>query len=125
MIAKLPPPSDLDYLPLPPTEKQFKDCYNEFLWVSTYVAKGIYRKQLTYAKHVSEQVVKEELIKLLSWYAAIKMDFKKPIGQFSKYLEKYLEADIWKQFLKTYCDADYTNMWMALFSMCDLFMILH
>jgi len=40
LIKPFDKPSDKDYLPKPPTSKEFFDCCNEFLWVSTYVAKG-------------------------------------------------------------------------------------
>lgn len=120
-VKKFDPPSDKDYLPKPPSEKDFFDCCNEFLWVSTYVVKGLWRKELTYAKHVSEQIVKEELIKLLSWYAAIKTKYEKTIGKFGKYLEHYLEPELWDKFKNTYVDANYENMWDALFLMCELF----
>ena len=121
LIGELAPSSDKDYLPQPPTEKQFADCCNEFLWVSTYVAKGIWRKELTYSKYMSEQIVKEELIKLLTWYAGIKSNFEKSIGKCGKYLEKYIEPEIWCQFVKTYTDADYTHMWDGLLLMCKVF----
>ncbi len=121
LIGELAPPSDKDYLPQPPTEKQFTDCCNEFLWVSTYVAKGIWRKELTYTKYMSEQIVKEELIKLLTWYAGIKSNFEKTIGKCGKHLEKNIEPEIWNQFVKTYTDAGYTHMWNGLFMMCEVF----
>lgn len=113
--------SDKDYLPKQPTKKEFSDCCNEFLWVSTNVAKGICRKQLTYAKFMSEQIVKEQLIKLLIWYAGIKTNFQNNIGGHAKFLEQYLEPDIWNQLQKTYVDADYNNMWDGLFIMLDIF----
>lgn len=121
IIKKFDPPSDKDYLPKPPTAKDFSYCCIEFFWVSTYVAKGIWRKELPYAKHVSEQCVKEELIKLLTWYAGIKSNYEHTIGKFGKYLENFLEPDLWDKFTQTYADANYDNMWKALFVMCDLF----
>ena len=46
IIGELPPSNDGDYLPKPPTEKQFQDCCNEFWWVSPYVAKALWRSEL-------------------------------------------------------------------------------
>jgi aminoglycoside 6-adenylyltransferase len=121
LIRPFGPASDNDYLPRRPTAKDFANCCNEFLWVSTYVAKGLWRKQLTYAKYVSEQVVKEELVQMVTWHIGIRTDFNKTMGSHGKYIEKYLEPEIWQEFLKTYVDADYDNMWSALFTMCALF----
>jgi len=123
-VKKFDLPSDSDYLPRPPTKKEFYDCCNEFLWVSTYVAKGIWRKELTYAKYTAEQIVKEELIKLMTWYAGLKTNYQKTIGKFGKHLEKYLESEIWNKFVRTYVDANYDNMWQSLFLMCEIFNII-
>lgn len=121
LTSPFPPPSDADYLPQSPTAKQFHDCVNEFLWVSTYVAKGLWRKELIYAKNTSEQIVKEQLIKLLIWYAAMKTNFDVSMGKFGKHINKYIEPALWEHFVKTYVDADEVHMWGALFDMCELF----
>lgn len=120
-ITKYDPPSDRDYLPKPPSNKAFQDCCNEFLWVATYVAKGIWRKQLTYSKYMSEQIVKEQLMKMLIWYAGMQTSFQQTMGHCGKYLENYLESGLWNKFTKTYVDADYQNMWNALFLMFEIF----
>ena len=121
IIGELPPPSDKDYLPTPPTEKAFNDCCDEFFWISLYAAKGIARRQLTYAKHMSEQICKNELITLLSWYAGIKTNFQQPVGYCAKYLDSFLEKDIWDTFKETYVGANYPDMWNALIKQCELF----
>jgi aminoglycoside 6-adenylyltransferase len=38
-----------------------------------------------------------------------------------KYLEKYLEPELWQLLLRTYSDADYDHTWEALLTMGDLF----
>jgi len=113
-------PSDKDYLPQKPTEKEFHDCCNEFLWVSPYVAKGIMRQQLTYAKY-TEHLLNEQLMKLLIWDAAINTHFQKSMGAYGKYLEKYIEPEIWDKFRNSYVDADYKNIWKGLFLMGEVF----
>lgn len=120
-FSDFPPPSDQDYLPQAPSEKQFNDCCNEFWWVSTYVAKGLARNQVLYAKHMSEQCVKEMLLKLLGWYAALRSKYQKPLGHCNKYLQEQLPAEIWQALLATYTDGQIENMWSALFKMCALF----
>jgi aminoglycoside 6-adenylyltransferase len=114
-------PSDRDYLPSQLTENEFDNCCNEFFWVSTNIAKGICRKQLTYVKYMSEQIVKEQLIKLLIGYVAIKTNFKKIIGAYAKHLQELLEPEMWDKFRKTYVDAEYENIWNGLFLMHEIF----
>src|SRR5437588_5379942 len=52
IVEPLPAPSESDYLPIPPTAKAFSDCCNEFWWVCPYVAKGLWREEIIYAKHM-------------------------------------------------------------------------
>lgn len=114
-------PSDSDYWPKPPTKIQFFNCCNEFAWVSTYVAKGLWRKQLTYAKYTAEEIIKKELIKMLTWHIGSQTNFQKTIGTHGRNLQKLVEPSIWQQFLATYAAANYNDMWDALFNMCELF----
>lgn len=121
LVKELPPPNDRDYLPKEPTEKLFQDCCNEFWWVSPYVAKGLWRQELTYAKSMLDVVIREELMKMLTWYFGIKTGFKKSPGKLGKYIKNDVEADIWMALEKTYSDANFDNIWESLFSMGSLF----
>ena len=121
ILPKFPPPNDTGYLPKPPTAKAFCDCTNEFWWVSPYVAKGLWRHELTYAKHMLDLYVREQLMKMLTWYVGTKTDFQKSTGKLGKYLEKYLEPELWELLLQTFSDADYEHTWQALFCMGELF----
>lgn len=120
-FEKFSPPSDKDYLPQPPTQTDFANCCNEFYWSLLSIAKGIWRKELTYVKYLFEQIAKNELIKLLSWYAGTNTGFNKTIGKFGKYLQDYLEPELWDSFTRTYVDADYAHLWDGVFEMCTLF----
>jgi len=120
-IEPFPPASDADYLPKSPTAKAFADCCNEFWWDSPYVAKGLWRQEILYAKHIQDVYVREQLMKMLTWHIGVKTDFKVSPGKLGKYFEKYLEPELWDMLLKTYADASYENTWNALFTMRDLF----
>ncbi len=120
-IEPFPPASDADYLPKSPTAKAFADCCNEFWWDSPYVAKGLWRQEILYAKHIQDVYVREQLMKMLTWHIGVKTDFKVSPGKLGKYVQKYLEPELWNMLLKTYADASYENTWNALFTMCDLF----
>lgn len=83
-----------------PTEKEFKNCCNEFWWVSTYVVKGICRNELLYAESHFRMICFQEYLKLLSWSIADRFDYRINIGKSYKYLLEYLDeqkrADILK-----------------------------
>jgi aminoglycoside 6-adenylyltransferase len=121
ILPKFPPPSDTGYLPSPPTAKAFFDCTNEFWWVCPYVAKGLWRHEIIYAKHMLDLYVREQLMKMLTWYVVMKTDFKTSPGKMGKYLEKCLEPEEWELLLQTFSDTEYEHTWQALFSMGELF----
>jgi aminoglycoside 6-adenylyltransferase len=121
LIGSLPPADERDYLPQPPTAKAFADCCNEFWWVCPYVAKGLWREEILYAKHFLDHVVRNQLMKMITWYVGMGTQFSKNPGKFGKYLRQYLEPELWQMLLDTYSDADYEHTWDALDTMCALF----
>lgn len=120
-IPPLPPPSERSYLPQPPDAKAFDDCCNEFWWVNPYVAKGLWRGELTYAHHMLDEVIRAELMKMLNWYVGVQTGFTKSPGKAGKFLQSLLEPELWTMLERTYCDADPQHTWQALFSMGELF----
>jgi aminoglycoside 6-adenylyltransferase len=121
VLPTFPSPNDSGYMPKPPTVKAFFDCTNEFWWVSPYVAKGLWRHEIVYAKHMLDVYVREQLDKMLAWYVGICNGFQKSPGKMGKYLETCLEPELWKLLLGTYSDADYDHTWDALLAMGELF----
>ena len=115
------PPNDSGYLPKPPTAKAFFDCTNEFWWVCPYVAKGLWRREIVYAKHVLDNYVREQLDKMLAWYVGQCNDYTKSPGKLGKYLEQCLDPQLWQLLLCTYSDAGYEHTWDALMAMGELF----
>jgi len=124
IVESLAPASESDYLPRPPTTKAFSDCCNEFWWVCPYVAKGLWREEITYAKYMLDQFVREQLMKMLTWHIGLKTQFLRNLGKYGKYFKQYLEPELWDMLLETYSDASYSNTWEALHTMCDLFRIM-
>jgi aminoglycoside 6-adenylyltransferase len=120
-IEPFSPPHDSDYLPKPPTVKQFADCCNEFWWVATYVAKGLWRDEITYAKYMQDQVVREQLMQMLVWYIGVKTGFARSPGKYGKYYRQYLEPELWAALEQSYADADIDRTWDSLFVMTALF----
>ncbi len=120
-IEPLAPASESDYLPKLPTAKAFSDCCNEFWWVCPYVAKGLWREEIIYAKHMLDQIVREELMKMLVWYIGVKTRFLRNPGKLGKYFNRYLEPELWDMLLKTFADASTEHTWDALVTTCDLF----
>jgi aminoglycoside 6-adenylyltransferase len=121
LIGPLPPPSAAAYLPKPPSAKVFSDCCNEFWWVAPYVAKGLWREELTYARAMLDQSMRDELMKMLEWSVGVRTRFLENAGYCGKYLRNHLEPELWDLLEQTYADARADHTWEALFAMCRLF----
>lgn len=121
LMAKLPPPSDLGYLPQKPTAKSFEDCCNEFWWLAPYVAKGLWRDELTYAKYMLDTLMREQLMKMLTWYFGTETDFRRSPGKLGKYLKGQIDDDLWRLLERTYSNSLPENSWQSLSAMGDLF----
>jgi aminoglycoside 6-adenylyltransferase len=114
------PPSEADYLPSPPTAKDFFECCNEFWWVAPYVAKGLWREEPIYAQH-HLNVIRDQLFRLLEWRIGAETGFQVSLGKLGKHLRHFLTPDRWARLQATYADASLDHIWDALFALTDLF----
>ncbi|RLC98324.1 MAG: aminoglycoside adenylyltransferase [Chloroflexota bacterium] len=121
IIPPFGPPDERDYLPTSPTLKEYNRCCNEFWWVSTYVAKGLWRNEILYALKMYEMILRVELMKILTWLIGKETNFEHNPGKHGKYMQNYLDPTMWDLLLKTYPQASIDEIWIALFTMCDLF----
>ncbi|WP_026564217.1 aminoglycoside 6-adenylyltransferase [Bacillus sp. UNC41MFS5] len=120
-LPAIPPPTDKDYWVKRPSAEFYADCCNEFWWVSTYVAKGLWRKEILYAQEHLNNYLRPMLIKMLEWQVGIQTDFSISIGKCGKYLERFLSEKSWQGLLSTFSDGSYEGVWRALFTMANLF----
>lgn len=120
-LPKIPPPSDSVYVTKKSTKNEFLACSNEFWWLSTYIAKGLWRKQIIYALEMFTQNVHPEFMKMIRWYIGLKNNFSVNSGNYGKYFEKFLPNKMYRQFLKTYPGSDGKDIYSSLKIMCRLF----
>jgi len=120
-VPRLPPANEDAYLPKKPTAKNFADCCNEFWWVCPYVAKGLWRREILYARFMLDEVVRAELLKMLKWHIGIRTGFAVNPGKHGKYYQRYLEPEMWEMVLGTYAAGEYKATWEALLLMGKLF----
>lgn len=119
-MPKLSEPTDKGYWIKKPSAEFFADCCNEFWWVSTYVAKGLWRQEILYAyDHLNS--AREMLLTMLEWKVGIETNFSLSVGKNSKYLKSYLDNDIWERLMKTYPNGDNEQVWNSLFETINLF----
>ena len=104
----------------PATETDFEKSCNEFWWVSAYVVKGIYRKQLIYATDHLYSICQQELLKVLAWLVASDRG-KVDIGKNYKYLFNYLPAEKEKEFSNLLNFSSVEKLTQSLFATMQLF----
>ncbi|KAA9007767.1 aminoglycoside 6-adenylyltransferase [Paenibacillus spiritus] len=121
LLPELPAPGDSLYWIKEPSEAEFRDCCNEFRWVSTYIAKGLRRRELLYALDHLNLYVRPMLIRMLEWRAGIREGFSVSTGKNGKYLDRYTPAEDWNLLLETYPEAKEEAIWRALLTAGELF----
>lgn len=104
----------------PATEMDFKNSCNEFWWVSSYVVKGICRKQVIYATDHLYSICQQELLKVLTWQVASDRGAV-DIGKNYKYLFHYLPAEKENEFSNLLDFSSLDKITQSLFATMELF----
>lgn len=120
-INKKIDPNDEKYHIKKPSAREFDDCCNEFWMVSTYVVKGLARKEILFAIDHLNEIARPNLLRMMAWNIGIETDFSLSVGKNYKYIQTYLDINDWEKLLNTYAENSYENMWQSLFDCYDLF----
>jgi len=121
LVPTPPVPTDEDFWIYKPSAAFYDDCCNEFWFVSTYIAKGLFRDELLFASWHMEQVARTQLFNMLSWKIGIDNGYGYSIGKHNKYIRKYLTDNEWSLLMKTYRMDSVDNCWTALQAAHTLF----
>ena len=114
-------PTDVDYHVRKPSAREFDDCCNEFWHVTPYVVKGLCRKEILFAIDHLNQILRFELLRMISWKVGVETNFSLSIGKNFKFLNRYTPEDLWNRLLSSYRMDSYENMWESLFTCLQLF----
>lgn len=114
-------PNDENYWIKQPTAREFDDCCNEFWWVSTYVVKGLARKEILFAIDHLHEICRPNLLRMMSWQMGLDQGFSFNVGKNYKFIHCYLPQEDWETLLFTYSVNSYPNMWNALYTCYELF----
>ena len=114
-------PTDEDFYIKPPTARMYDDCCNEFWFSSTYVCKGLLRGEILFAIEHMNNILRKELLRMISWKVGIERGFDFSLGKEYKFLNQYVSEDLWSNLLGTCSMNSYEEMWKS-FELClDLF----
>ncbi|WP_041700163.1 aminoglycoside 6-adenylyltransferase [Clostridium sp. BNL1100] len=119
ILPQIPPANDKGYWIQKPNKSKYDACCNEFWWCLNNVAKGIVRDQFPYAMRMYNEIVHKELDRMIEWYIGTKTEFSVSVGMWGKYFKKYLPAETYELYTKTY--LNYEKLWTAIFAACELF----
>lgn len=114
-------PTDQSFWVQRPSPRSFDECCNEFWHCTTYVAKGLCRREFLYAAALLNENVRNELIRMLSWQVGFETDFSLSVGKKAKFLERYVVPYVWGRLCQTFAMATYDQVWDALFTATQLF----
>ncbi len=120
-LAKAPEPAAEFYRVKRPEESRFLSVCNEFWWCLNNVAKGIARDELPYAMEMFQKYVRDMLNEMVRWAIGVRTGFTVSAGKCGKYFKRYLPESQYRLYAQTYASGDYTSLWAAVFTACELF----
>lgn len=98
----------------PNTEKIFK-TFNNLWWIQLNIAKGLWRNETPYAKFMYDEIMVKQLRDITSWYIASNNSWEINVGKAGKWFYRFLDKDLYNEFLSLYTDSDINNIWDGLF----------
>lgn len=113
--------NDSRYWVKKPTAREFDDCCNEFWMVSTYVVKGLARKEILFAIDHLHEVARPNLLRMMAWQIGAEQGYTFSVGKNYKFIDRYLPTEDWEALLSTYAQNGYGEMWQSLFACQELF----
>ena len=119
-VKEKPVPTDEEYRIKKPSARSFDDCCNEFWNITTYVVKGLCRRELLFAIDLLA-MMRNELLRMLSWQVGSEYGFTFSVGKNYKFIDKYLPEKQWQTLLSTYRTDSVENTWQSLFTCHELF----
>lgn len=113
--------NDHQYWIKKPTAREFDDCCNEFWMVSTYVVKGLGRKEILFAIDHLNEIARPNLLRMMAWKIGSEQGYNFSVGKNYKFINRYLPDEDWEKLLSTYVENGYEEMWQSLFTCYELF----
>ena len=104
-----------------PTAEAYQDRLNAFWWDIIYVAKGLWRGELNYARYVLDSTIRFETLQpLLQWYIGVNQGWDVQTGLRGRWLHRHLDVSSWNDYTATFADSSPENNWSALFATISL-----
>lgn len=122
ITQSFPQPTYTSYLITKPTQEQFLECINDYLWDATYVVKYLRRNELFFAKYMFDAALRFEYFeKMIEWHIGSKNNWQVSTNKHGRYFTKYLDQNIWREIQTTFAGSDIDENWRAFLKMNNLF----
>lgn len=120
--ATWPAPTYRAHVPVPPSGEEYRALVEEFWWATTYVARGLARGHVVFAKFALDHDAKlGALRRMLEWRLGIEHEWAARPGAYGKGLEALLPVQLRDELLATYVGPGIEESWDALFRTTALF----
>ncbi len=117
-----PPPTFRAHIPARPTAEEYTALVEEFWWSATYVAKGLWRGEVVFAKFVLDRDMKlGPLRRFLEWLIELDHDWSVRPGVLGRGLERSVPPETWSELASTYVGTGTEDNWDALARTIALF----
>ena len=122
LTVDLNDPTFSEYLIKRPSREEYDTLVHEFWWNATYVPKCLWRDELSFAKSMLGQSIRDEYLRtVIEWFIGLQYDWSVNTGVCGRWFKRYLDAEIWSEFESTYAGAEIEENWRAFFKAIALF----
>jgi aminoglycoside 6-adenylyltransferase len=121
IAASLRPPTLRAFVPEPPSAAHFADAANDFWWMSTYVAKSLWRGEALASASWLDHLRRVNLVPMLNWSVEMERDWSWPTGLYGKGLGKTLGPETRQEIIAACKGGGINELWAALFATTSLF----
>lgn len=89
--------------------------------VSTYVVKGLARKEILFAIDHLNEIARPNLLRMMAWKIGSEQGYAFSVGKHYKFIDRYLPDEDWKKLLTTYSANGYEAVRESLRTCHELF----
>ena len=108
-----------------PSQEEFNDRINAFLWDILYAAKSLKRNELFYAKFMMDSVIRFNSLQVfIEWYIGATHNWDVSTNKCGRWFKRYLSSNIWKHVESTFAGAQIEDNWQTIFAAIDLVRLL-
>jgi aminoglycoside 6-adenylyltransferase len=120
ITSQLPPPT-YKAIPQPkPSEEEFRYAVNVFWFELFHLVKYLHRNELWCVK-VRDACIMRRLRQMIEWHAQACHEWKYDTWIVGKYMQSWVEPDLWQAFFEIFARFDKADSWRAVCALIPLY----